>query len=52
MRCVKKNGVKFVFKVVVKDQTKMKNNALKVKFRMTVLDLISMLLLPGMTIIE
>lgn len=43
--------MKFAFKVVVKDQTKIKNNALKVKFRMAVLDLISMLLLPGMTII-
>jgi len=50
MTCMKKNRVKFTFKLLVKDQTKVKNNAPSVKFGITVLDLISMLLLAEMTI--
>lgn len=46
----KQSRVKFNFKLSVQNQTKIKNNAPRDKFWITVLDLISMLLLPGMTI--
>lgn len=48
MRSMKKNRVEFTFKPLMKDW--IKNNAPRVKFRIMVLDLISMLLLPGITI--
>lgn len=50
MSCMEKNGGKFTLVWSFTDSLKIKNNAPRVKFRITVLDLISMLLLAGMTI--